>query len=89
MRYVKGNILDSDADAILHQVNCQGVMGAGLAKQIRGRYPNVYEKYKNACVNDKRECKTLGVSHSMLLGKIQVVRKNINDYLVVHIEVAN
>ena len=80
MRHVKGNILDSDADAILHQVNCQGVMGAGLAKQIRDRYPNVYEKYKNACMNDKKDCQRIASTHSMLLGKIQVVHKK--DYLV-------
>ena len=27
------------------QVNCQGVMGAGLAKQIREQYPEVYARY--------------------------------------------
>ena len=33
--YKTGNILDAQTDVIAHQVNCQGVMGAGLAKQIR------------------------------------------------------
>ena len=80
IEYVKGNILDSNADAILHQVNCQGVMGAGLAKQIKERYPNVYKKYKNACVNDKNERQAHGFTHSSLVGKIQVVHKE--DYLI-------
>ena len=31
---------------ICHQVNCQGKMGSGIAKQIRAKYPIVYEKYK-------------------------------------------
>ena len=30
-----GDILHTEADVICHQVNCKGVMGAGLAKQIR------------------------------------------------------
>ena len=43
--YHNGDILKSGADVICHQVNCQGVMGGGLAKQIRQRWPNVYESY--------------------------------------------
>lgn len=33
---------------ICHQVNCQGVMGAGLAKQIRAKFPNAYTDYMEA-----------------------------------------
>ena len=29
----KGDLLRSDAAIIAHQVNCQGVMGAGVARQ--------------------------------------------------------
>lgn len=49
MRHVKGDIFDSNADAILHQVNCMGVMGSGVAKQVRKKYPLVYESYKSYC----------------------------------------
>ena len=41
----EGNVFDSDADIICHQVNCQGVMGSGVAKEVRERFPNVYEQY--------------------------------------------
>ena len=34
MKIVLGNPLDSNVDAILHQVNCQGVMEGGIAEQI-------------------------------------------------------
>ena len=34
---------------LVQQVNCQGVMGAGIAKQIRAQYPVVFEKYKKFC----------------------------------------
>jgi O-acetyl-ADP-ribose deacetylase (regulator of RNase III) len=46
---IKGNLLDTPADIICHQVNCKGVMGAGLAKQIRARYPKVYDNYRKLC----------------------------------------
>ena len=38
---IRGDILRSDTDIIVQQVNCQGVMGAGLAKQIASQYPEV------------------------------------------------
>ena len=47
--YVKGNLLDSDCDYICHQVNCQGVMGSGIARQIRERWPWVFNSYRNYC----------------------------------------
>lgn len=49
VKYVKGNLLDSDCNYICHQVNCQGRMGSGIAKQIRERWPKVYVKYKFLC----------------------------------------
>lgn len=49
VNYVKGNLLDSNCDYICHQVNCQGVMGSGIARQIRERWPEVYEEYKKLC----------------------------------------
>lgn len=59
--YVKGDLLDSDCDYICHQVNCQGVMGAGIAKQIRERWPKVYEGYKHFIdFHNKRSASLLG-----------------------------
>lgn len=66
VKYVKGNLLDSDCDYICHQVNCQGVMGSGIAKQIRERWPEVYEMYKRFC--EGYEC-----GPHYLLGHIQFV----------------
>lgn len=42
-----GNILDATENIICHQVNCQGVMGSGLAKQLRNRFPTLFSHYKN------------------------------------------
>ena len=46
--YVKGNLLDAPVSYICHQVNCQGRMGSGIAKQIRERWPIVYDAYISA-----------------------------------------
>ncbi len=43
--YKSGNIFDSSCNLICHQVNCQGVMGSGIAKQIREKFPCVYNIY--------------------------------------------
>ena len=47
--YHEGDILKSGANIICHQVNCRGVMGAGLAKQIKNKYPVVFKKYRELC----------------------------------------
>lgn len=48
IKHIQCDIFDSNADVIGHQVNCQGVMGSGLAKQIKDRYPKVYDEYTAA-----------------------------------------
>ena len=50
---VKGDLLDSSCDYICHQVNCRGVMGAGVAKQIRERWPWVFSSYLAYCERSK------------------------------------
>lgn len=39
LKVVDGNLLTSDCDVIIHQANCFGKMGAGIAKQIVKKYP--------------------------------------------------
>ena len=47
IEYIKGNILNVTEGIIVQQVNCKGVMGAGLAKQIRDKWPSVYDRYQD------------------------------------------
>jgi len=47
--YYKGNLLDSGCDIIAHQVNLQGIMGGGLARQIADRYPLCERAYRAFC----------------------------------------
>lgn len=49
LKIVDGDIFESGADIIAHQVNCQGVMGSGVAKQVREKYPNVFRLYRGIC----------------------------------------
>jgi O-acetyl-ADP-ribose deacetylase (regulator of RNase III) len=55
LHIVKGDLLKSDCDVIAHQANCQSIMGAGIAKQIRKLYPNAYlaDKYDTRHPIDK------------------------------------
>ena len=48
VQYKTGNLLDAPVDYICHQVNCQGRMGSGIAKQIKERWPVVYDAYIGA-----------------------------------------
>lgn len=47
--YKTGDILDATENIICHQVNVDGIMGGGLAKQIASSYPNVEKEYKKVC----------------------------------------
>ena len=40
-----GNLLDSEAQIIMHQVNDAGVMGSGVAAAIAHKWPYVQEQY--------------------------------------------
>lgn len=42
IKFVNGDITKSSTGIIAHQVNCRGLMGAGVAKSIKAAFPNVY-----------------------------------------------
>src|SRR5699024_11150703 len=47
--YKKGNLLEDEAEALVNAVNTVGVMGAGIAKQFKEKFPEMFDKYKKAC----------------------------------------
>ena len=63
IKIINGNLFQSDARIIAHQVNCQKKMGSGVALQIKKKYPNVYNEYIKVCSEE-------------MIGKIQVVPIN-------------
>lgn len=54
INFYKGNLLEAKERYIVHQVNCRGVMGSGIAKQIKEKWPIVYEKYLEKCKQDSK-----------------------------------
>ena len=60
MKTIKGNLLNQKEGILLHQVNCRGVMGAGIAKQIRSLYPQHYIDYKRALAKEINSQQKLG-----------------------------
>jgi len=69
---INKDLLKSRQDIIGHQVNCQGVMGKGLALQIK-RLGGVYEEYQNFCKSEDNKAN--------LLGKCQIVKSTEGRYV--------
>ena len=45
--YKKGDLFQASENIIIHGCNAQGVMGAGIAKQLKLIYPQAYQDYRN------------------------------------------
>lgn len=58
--FLQGDLLQSDAAALVNPVNCVGVMGAGLALDFKARFPSMFERYRDEC---RRNLITLGKMH--------------------------
>ncbi len=53
INYITGNILESNADALVNTVNTDGVMGKGIALQFKKAFPNNFKLYHSACKNNE------------------------------------
>ena len=53
IQYEKGDIFESKAQVIVNTVNCQGVMGKGLALAFKQRYPDMFTTYQKECKTGK------------------------------------
>ncbi len=49
INYQTGDLLQSQAEALVNTVNTVGVMGKGIALQFREAFPHNYKKYLEAC----------------------------------------
>ena len=86
---IVGDLLDTKATYICHQVNCAGAMRSGVAKAIRDKWPVVYEEYMNnynmasAKVSNPGEMHNYGKDPSeFLLGTCQAVPVNDNQFVI-------
>lgn len=65
MLYKIGNIVDCEEHVIVHQVNCQNAMGAGVAKALYTKWPQVKINYHEQFYHNDPED---------WLGNIQMIR---------------
>jgi O-acetyl-ADP-ribose deacetylase (regulator of RNase III) len=68
IRFVHGNLFDSQAEALVNAVNTVGVMGRGVALEFKNRFPENYRAYRAAC---KRE--------ELVVGKMFVTETNLEQ----------
>jgi len=79
IKHVKGDLLDfyerGEIDVLPQVCNCQGVMGSGLALQIKNKYPQAYQAYK------KFEEENMGLE----LGTYSYVYDNFEEKAIVNL----
>lgn len=66
IKIIKGDLLSVTHGIIGQQVNCQGVMGSGVAKQIKEKYPMAFEGYRGIIDSHKQDKR-------LLLGRVNGV----------------
>ncbi|MEX2273578.1 MAG: macro domain-containing protein [Vicinamibacterales bacterium] len=49
LEFRTGDILRTDAEALVNTVNCVGIMGRGVALQFKKAFPENFRAYKSAC----------------------------------------
>ena len=47
--YTQGNLLESNAQALVNTVNTVGVMGKGIALMFKQQFPENFKRYAKAC----------------------------------------
>jgi len=65
LKFLNGDILNDFSEAIVNTVNCVGIMGRGIALQIKEKYPDNFKFYKKYC--DSKDVK---------VGKMLVYKTN-------------
>ncbi|HMX88317.1 MAG: macro domain-containing protein [Saprospiraceae bacterium] len=65
MKYITGNMLEAETEALVNTVNTVGVMGKGIALQFKERFPVNFKIYADACKKGE-----------MKVGKMLVVKEN-------------
>jgi len=76
VKIINKNILDCEENIIIHQVNCQGTMGAGVARQLANKYKGLEEQYRLFCESNNYD-------YAPLRGK--VFKVNIDNKIICNI----
>lgn len=84
IKYVTADILDFSVDMpdmIIHQTNCEGRMGGGVAKSIKEKFPQVYVEYLEFIAHKRF------VGENNLLGQVFETNVRIGDNVVKFVDV--
>jgi O-acetyl-ADP-ribose deacetylase (regulator of RNase III) len=74
MKYLKGNLLEADTQALVNTVNTVGVMGKGIALQFKERFRMNFKIYADACKKGEVKIgKMLVVKEHSLHGEIFII----------------
>ncbi len=65
IKFLTGNILESEAQALVNTVNTVGIMGKGIAMQFKKAFPENFKAYIKACKNKEID-----------IGKLFVFKEN-------------
>lgn len=49
VRFVRGDLFRSSAQTLTNPIDCDGVMGGGLALEYRRRFPVMFQDYVHRC----------------------------------------
>jgi O-acetyl-ADP-ribose deacetylase (regulator of RNase III) len=74
IQFIEGNLLESNAEALVNTVNTVGVMGKGIALQFKTQYPNNYKLYTKACkIKEVQVGRLFLTEDSSLLGGRKII----------------
>jgi len=62
--FTQGNLLESDAEALVNTVNTVGVMGKGVALMFKEAFPENFKEYEAACRANEIRVGKVFVTHS-------------------------
>lgn len=84
IKYVTADMLDFSVDTpdiIIHQTNCEGRMGGGVAKTIKEKFPKVYVEYLEFLARKRFN------GENNLLGQVFETNVRIGDNIVKFVDV--
>lgn len=75
IKFLSGNLLNSNAPALVNTVNTAGVMGKGIALQFKNEFPYNFSVYHTACKTKRLQIGTLlpVKDYSLLLGERLII----------------
>lgn len=68
IHYEIGNLLESQAEALVNTVNTDGIMGKGIALQFKAMFPNNFKIYAKACAN-----KEIGIGKLLVTEEVSLL----------------